>query len=356
MTKFNRVLICNIVPDNLVHVLKTSQAANNFCNSINNNANFDKLFSILPPNYYNKSTISTDKIKYFSFNKKYSSIVSYILLMIQNINCAIAVRNSSSVWFYNISNSNFLCYIVLKFIFNKKLFILLLDHTPSKKKLSLQSFFLHLILYSDGIISVSQRNKLNHSNLEFKAGIIKDLPSKNILTKNDNLIFLFSGVLSEHTGLDIIIEVFKRLPNCNLVITGLGDFDLKKIEKYKNINFRGYLSYDNYLKIYDEVDVCISSRNPTYLENDNNFPSKIIEYFSYNKIVISTIEYPELENFKYFYCDYSIDSIYKTINKIINLPLDEQNKYKDNYNALEVNFSSKSWLQSIQRIELNAYK
>ena len=47
--------------------------------------------------------------------------------------------------------------------------------------------------------------------------------------------------------------------------------------------------------------ICLNLRNPYLLENNNNFPSKILDYFSKGKIVLSTMQYSEIDGANYIY-------------------------------------------------------
>jgi glycosyltransferase involved in cell wall biosynthesis len=186
------------------------------------------------------------------------------------------------------------------------------------------------------------------------AGIIDESKIQPLKTKdNKDFIFLFSGNLSPYEGFDMIIDVFKELPNCKLIVTGLSNSDISSLLKFSNIDYLGYLPYEEYLLLYDQVDICFSLRNPDFPENVNNFPSKILEYFCYNKIVISTIKYPELDAFNYFSVEYSKNAIKEAILNICVMKEEELNKYKDNQTSLISYFSAEKWIQGFKVIEGN---
>ena len=77
------------------------------------------------------------------------------------------------------------------------------------------------------------------------------------------------------------------------------------------------MKYNDYISLLkDKIHICLSLRNPEYKENENNFPSKILEYFSYNKLVISTIKYPEIDSANNISINYNINELLKAISSI----------------------------------------
>jgi glycosyltransferase involved in cell wall biosynthesis len=193
---------------------------------------------------------------------------------------------------------------------------------------------------------------VKHKNMLNIAGVIDESKIQPLkIGRKNNLICLFSGNLDFYTGFDMAIDIFRELPNCKLIITGLGAPDISLLSKFPNINYLGYLPYDEYLLLYNQVDICLSLRNPAFSENVNNFPSKILEYFCYNKIVVSTIQYPELTAFNYFSVEYSKDAIKETVLNICSMNKTDLYKYKDNQKALSTHFSAEKWKQSFKQLE-----
>lgn len=351
----SRSLICNVIPNELVHIVKSSQAVNNFCFNLIDNNCFDKVYSIVPLSYSDDRIVSDKSVKYFA-NKKYGNkILGIISLIIGNVKCAFNARKTDTIWFYNIVNANILSYLLLRYIFRKNVFVILLDYTPCYNKFSIQAYIPDLIKKSYGLISLSSRTEITHENIDYIAGIIPvNKISADIIIPNKKLKFLFSGNMGRHTGFGLVLDVFKNLPECELYVSGSGELSTTDFSPFKNIKYLGYLSYEKYLKLYAKVDVCLSFRDPEFAENNNNFPSKILEYFSYNKIVLSTINYPELKCFKYFSCDYELTEVMKTIKQIGSLDKDVLKLYYDNSDALKNNFSEIKWINTLNKIEENS--
>jgi glycosyltransferase involved in cell wall biosynthesis len=201
------------------------------------------------------------------------------------------------------------------------------------------------------------RTNISHANMDYKAGVIPLYKIKeNVVSPHDRLCFLFSGAITNHTGFPMAFNVFKSLPDVDLFVSGFGNISGYNIEDYPNIHYLGYLDYDEYLKLYDKVDVCLSLRDPDFPENANNFPSKILEYFSYNKIVISTINYPELAGFRYVKSEYKEDALCEIVMELSSGNKQDLIELSDNREALKLNFSVESWMESFNKIELNAKK
>lgn len=348
-----RTFICNIVPNNIVTELHAAQAANNFCLSLIGGNCFDECYSIVPVSWFHKDIVDDVDMKYLSGNPNSSRFFKYITFVAANFKCAWLARKSRNVWFYNVCMANIICYILLLFVFRRKCNVILLDYTPSEKKTSLQHYIPYFMSKAHGIIALSQRMFFFHRNITYKAGVISKEKIREVISSSPKkkLTFLFSGNLGNHTGFPMALEVFKEMPQCQLLISGHGNVDIESLSSFHNIQYLGYMEYDEYLKMYEKVDVCLSFRNPAYPENEYNFPSKILEYFCYGKFVLSTIEYPELKGFMYLHCDYDKESVKQKIEEIINMDIDAYNKYRDNRQSLMEAFSVDSWKQAFLTIE-----
>jgi glycosyltransferase involved in cell wall biosynthesis len=227
------------------------------------------------------------------------------------------------------------------------------DYNPAKRKLSISNFILFFGKKSNGILSLSSRTNFNHKNFKCLPGIFTDInlpkPISNI--QNKKITFLFSGTLSNSTGINLALKCFSKLKEYNLIISGRGAEEHigKYTSQYSNIIYLGYQSYAQYLSTLNTIDICLSFRNPHYEENKHNFPSKILEYFALKKPVISTIEYPEINNFKYYITDYTENSVIDTINKVV--VSDFISNSSRNYKQIKESLSIKSWKKAIKQIE-----
>lgn len=344
-----RCLICTIIPDKLIKQFNASQASNNFCNNLVEYVDFDCVYSLWPPSYKLNSDFIDDNNLIRHINNKGTNTLSTIYSYIVNsIFLACNAKSHSSIWFYNICNSNLLTYLILRYIFRKKIFIILADHTPGKK-ISIQHLIEYLLKSASGLISLSSRTQITNKNKINIAGILPSNKISSIIKAPTSKNFLFSGSLSSVTGFEMAIDVFSNIPNAQLYISGNGKFP-SEYAKYENIHFLGMLDYQNYLELFSKIDICLNFRNPYLPENNNNFPSKVLEYFSKNKVVLSTIDYPELVDFKYIKVPFNKKDIINNINYILSNNIDLK-CYQDNRQALKNNFSEIKWQEAIINIE-----
>lgn len=68
------------------------------------------------------------------------------------------------------------------------------------------------------------------------------------------------------------------------------------IKEDERIVFLGCIPYPEYLNELKSADVLVNPRNMNLPENDNNFPSKIMEYLAAGKTIVST-RFPGWERF-----------------------------------------------------------
>lgn len=106
-------------------------------------------------------------------------------------------------------------------------------------------------------------------------------------------VILYSGVMNQYGGVDLLLDAFAlmRDPNVRLWICGRGDN--RKIQPMlradTRITFLGYLAEDELRRISRQAWVMVNPRPGHVSGNEHNFPSKVLEYFSYGKPVVSTL-------------------------------------------------------------------
>lgn len=103
----------------------------------------------------------------------------------------------------------------------------------------------------------------------------------------------YSGLLHPVMGVDLLLEAFRNVkqPDVRLYISGKGPLKDKVIQASKEdarIIYTGFLSYETYLQQLKDADILINPRNMKLKDNDNNFPSKIMEYLATGKMIVST--------------------------------------------------------------------
>jgi hypothetical protein len=72
-----------------------------------------------------------------------------------------------------------------------------------------------------------------------------------------------------------------------------------------------------------KCDVALSLRDPSDQEHRYNFPSKILEYLSKSKVVISTVKYKDIDNGLLFYSEFDVRSLSKTLDLLYILPCED---------------------------------
>lgn len=98
--------------------------------------------------------------------------------------------------------------------------------------------------------------------------LILQNPSPTIIASDQNHLpnecvnFLYVGQIEDHKGILFLLDVFKsgKLDNCKLIVVGDGSKrdDVQKIaDEYPWIDFRGRLSNEDVMKLYNEVDITI---------------------------------------------------------------------------------------------------
>jgi len=114
-----------------------------------------------------------------------------------------------------------------------------------------------------------------------------------IISKNNRseLVFGYIGTLSPIEGLDLLINVFKKLeiPNKLLIFgSGVEKEELKKLSKgYNNILFKGKMSSSEIFNAYNQIDVVVNPRKSSYLTNSVT-PLKTLEAMAYKKLVLTS--------------------------------------------------------------------
>lgn len=118
---------------------------------------------------------------------------------------------------------------------------------------------------------------------------------------SDVFTAVFSGLLSPVTGADALICAMSFIddPDIRLVITGRGELEEQiraAASKDSRIVFKGLLPYEEYMEVLKSADVLLNPRCMSLPENQNNFPSKFMEYLGTGRPIIST-RFAGWENF-----------------------------------------------------------
>ena len=156
----------------------------------------------------------------------------------------------------------------------------------------------------------------------------------------------------------MVLKAFASLPDCTLHITGSvvnNEAMIKEYaSKYDNIIFHGKISYKEYLELLHKITFQLSTRNVESPENKYNFPSKIIESLLHNRVVVSTMNYPQLEGINYAKVDQNnferdISDLVSNLDKTVA-------RYANQANLVTEKFCAEEWNKSMSKIEANSFK
>ncbi|MBO5341833.1 MAG: glycosyltransferase [Lachnospiraceae bacterium] len=147
----------------------------------------------------------------------------------------------------------------------------------------------------------------------------EELSIKNV----EKIKIMYSGLLNNVTGVDLLLEAFHNIATSNveLHITGKGQYQELVEDNCRQddrIIYDGFLEYEEYMNLLKDADILVNPRNMNLPENQNNFPSKILDYLAAGKIIVST-SFPGSEEFKdaIIFVESNEDAICKGIEEAI---------------------------------------
>ena len=253
---------------------------------------------------YNKLNIDDNGIVYKD-KTIFLSVIDYQKKVLESL------RQDDVVIFYNIVYFELGLIDKIRRRGNKALLILA-DHTDSfKENGSLVRFLLAKRIsfefrkFRYGI-ALSERAKRFFSHkasvIIMEGGIDLDCftgimpPVRESTTK-----FMYAGTLSEVTGVDILLDAIKEFDDdrAEFIISGKGGLEQSVVDaakEDKRIKYLGFIPDKDYYQILNEIDVFINPRNMNLEQNQNNFPSKVLEYLATGRCVIST-KFPGWDKF-----------------------------------------------------------
>jgi hypothetical protein len=352
-----RIFITHIVPKDHIETLNVSAAANYFSYNLIDNNCFDIVYSLMPTNI-ELEVVDSSKVQYIQSNYFSKNRLSkFFNMLLNNIKLFKIIKKESNIWYYNLTHQTLLTFILIRFLRpSVKQYIIVLDFTPSDKKWSLQNFILNQINKADGLLSLTINKQLSQKNTIVIPGIVPiDLSIKKQFKINKK--FILSGILSKNRCPELILKTFSKFPQYELIITGVIEDHIlidKYVNKYSNINYLGFLEYSEYLKVLEASTFSINSRDPSYKENDFNFPSKTVEHLKHNKIVISTMKYSELKDIKYFYVKPNISDFSKFLSELEKIDDNELLQlYANQSNVVTKLFGIDKWKKTFSLLENN---
>lgn len=355
-----RIFVTHICPKDKIMEYGLSLSASYFNYNLIEGGGFDKVYSIYPG--FVKGTLP--KLDDDTFEAVYSKsrnnkLLSKFSRFIEQIKLFRKIPKSSNVWFYNITTLNVLLILLLRiFKPSSRLFLIILDYSPDK---AFHKLVLPLINSMDGRICLSTSKRFKADNSVCLPGVIPKQRLDAPLISEIKPAFLLSGALNEAiTMLSMVLESFSEMPELTLHLSGvlLEHEDLVKeyASRYDNIIFHGKLPYEKFKELLDTTPFSLNTRNPDFTENQCNFPSKVIEALNNNRIVISTIKYPQLEPLKYLYIGAEKENFKRDLLRIISKPQQELLTFANQGTLAAEMFNSQKWFVMMDKIENDELK
>lgn len=266
------------------------------------------------------------------------------------------IPKRSSIWFYNLNVLSALLFVLLKvFKPSVQLNVIVLDYTPAKSWREQNYWYLKLINSANGRICLAHSPLFKQNNSVTLPGVVPAQNEEFPLVVKPAMSFLLSGMLlPEIAQLEMVLKTFAELPQCELHITGTkGDEEMlnEYANKYVNIHWHGQIPYKEYLDLLHSVTFLLSTRDPEMPENQCNFPSKIIESLLHNRIIISTIEYKQIDNIKYFKATSQQEFFKQHIDAIAQMSSKFLMEYANQGKKVAEMFSTKVWNETMKMIE-----
>lgn len=352
-----RIFQTFVLPDELVTRHRLSFAAANFSRNLISGGSFDKVYSLIPVNIRGELGAVTEsgyEVIYSRWRKK-KGILAKVAIFAEQWKVFKQIHNGDSVWFYNMNMINGYLFLLLKLLKHSvKLNVIVLDFTPPAKWYQQNSFFLKLINRADGIISLSTSDLFTVKNTALLPGVVPaDTMDYPIITQPKKE-FLLSGVISNAIAMTpAVLRVFAAMPHATLHITGKvmegEELILGYTRKYKNIIYHGSLSFAAYLDLLHRVTFQLSTRNPEFPENQCNFPSKIIEALLHNRIIVSTVSYPQLDGINYIKID--ADNLEDGLNCVCKMEKNQLLFYANESSKVKKMFSTDVWNNTMNKLE-----
>ena len=349
-----RYFICNIVPREHLVNYHVPTAAFNFCEGLIKSSIFDKAYSILPLNVcdYKETLINLDfEIVYSRLRRL--KLFKIIAVLTEQIIVFIKIKRGADVWFYNSSILNSFLFVLLRlFKRSVRIYTIVLDYTPNGES---DSHFLPFINHSNGLIKLADSHLFTVKNSVCLPGVVIDTINADEVIVGDSFNFLLSGNIKEEIAMTSkLLEVFSKIPIAHLYISGHAqnpELIRKYAETYNNIHYYGMVDYDEFLNLLKKCPFLLSTRDPEEPRNQCNFPSKIMEGLLYNKIVISTIKYPQLDGINYFIVPSETTELQKSIEAITKLSPDALARYANQSAKVKNMFNANVWKTHITNIE-----
>jgi hypothetical protein len=294
----------------------------------------NKIIALLPLFYRGKKQLDFHKpVSFINNQSVFKGKINYLYRLILDsgeVLVLIFKENSKNVFFYNIDIQNVLIIIGAKFLLRKKVFVMVADYAYYSSGF-VSAVFKWVLRKSNGVL-VLNSNIIVNKNSRLLLGLLYRekvvLNSSGILNRN----VIIGGSLGKTTGLELALSFFSKKSNLTLYVAGrpfrykAGEMEAL-VEEYQknfsNIKYLGHLDHNEYMAVLNECDVALSLRDPADAEHSYNFPSKILEYLSLSKMVVSTKRYQDVKSGVLFYSDFNEGALEECFKEIYEMSANE---------------------------------
>lgn len=351
-----RIFLGHMSPDTREIPEGVSIAASHFSSNLLRGKIFDAAYTILPP------MVSYEDAKNASCGL-FTSMASQLRRLpgrfralgplMEQVSLLQRIPKGSELWLYNVTNLNyFLVRLLGWFKPSVSVYPIVLDFTPGQSD---EKRVMRAYNSASGRIGLTTYERIAKHNFRCLPGVVPPSGATYPRIDNPTPTFLLSGVLGENISqVSKVIEAFCLVPEATLNITGVTD-NPERItslaEKHPNVTFHGKVSAEEYTRLLHSSTFLLSTRDPEYLENRCNFPSKIIEALLHNRAIISTISYPQIDGIRYFLIPSTVEGMADEIRRIASLPKEKLANYINQSGEVSRRFSTEVWRDTIEQIE-----
>lgn len=351
-----RIFLGHITSDTREIPKGVSIAASHFSCNLLRGRLFDAAYSILPPMIGYKVAKSASCELFTAMASPLRLLPGRLRALgplMEQLSLLWRIPKHSELWLYNVTNLNFFLVKLLKWLKpSVSVYPIVLDFTPGQPD---EKRVMNTYNGAAGRIGLTTYERIAKHNFKCLPGVVPPSGQSYPEVDNPSPTFLLSGVLGENISqVSKVIKAFGQVPDSKLNITGVSDRPehIEQLaDKYPNVTFHGKVSSEEYLRLLHNSTFLLSTRDPNFLENRCNFPSKIIEAFLHNRAVISTISYPQLVGIHYFQMPSTIDGMAKGIRNIIDMPKEVIGGYVNQSDEVKRRFSTDVWRETIEDIE-----
>jgi glycosyltransferase involved in cell wall biosynthesis len=153
--------------------------------------------------------------------------------------------------------------------------------------------------------------------------------------EHDAPVVLYTGTKGPWGGVDLLLDAWQhvRHPAARLWICGQGQHERLRTAASQDPRIIDYsvVSEDRLRDLTEQAAVLVNPRPPSYPGNRLNFPSKVLEYLSTGKPVVTTRTLslaPEYDNVLLFAGDDTAAGLAAAIDRVLDWTSDERNDYR----------------------------